>query len=70
MGVKAQQVLFHIAKPFDRLSYLVLSASRPEVEHLVDLEGFENESVTCTCESFILGGHRPCGHIKSVMIYR
>jgi len=60
--------LFHLIKPYTRLAYLVQSATRPEVEHLVDLEGFEEEKVVCTCEDFIYNRARPCAHIRSVAI--
>jgi len=63
-----QTSLFHFVRPYTRLTYLVQSATRPGVEHLVDLEGFEHEPVVCTCEAFIQGGARPCSHIESVAI--
>lgn len=65
-----QKALFLTVSPYSRKAYLVQSATRPEVYHLVDLEGFENEKVVCTCEAFILGGIKMCPHIKSVMIFK
>lgn len=64
-----QHSLFHPARPYGRGAYLVQSATRPEVEHMVDFEGYERESVVCTCEAFIQGGMRPCSHIASAALY-
>ncbi len=64
-----QPPLFHPVTPFDRGSYLVQSATRGEVEHLVDLEGDGINPIVCTCEAFILGGEKLCPHIKSVGLY-
>lgn len=63
-----QGQLFHTIEAYTRNAYLVLSATRPGVAHLVDLEGFGSEGVVCTCEAFIYGGQRPCPHIISVAI--
>lgn len=49
---------------YDRGSYLVASDEDPEVQHLVDFEGFEDDPVACSCEAFTLSGHRPCKHIR------
>ena len=61
-----KQGILHLVRPYTRLAYLVQSATRPDVEHLVDLEGFDTEPVVCTCEAFIKGHARPCIHIRSV----
>lgn len=63
-----QAKLFHYVSPYSRNAYLVDSATRKDVAHLVDLEGYEKEKVVCTCEAFILGGARPCTHITSVKL--
>lgn len=63
-----QSRLFLPVRPYTRLAYFVESATRPGIEHLVDLEGYDREEVVCTCESFIMGGMRPCLHIQSVAI--
>lgn len=54
-----------IAIPYGRLCFLVVSATRKDVHHLVDFEGSEDEKVVCTCEAFTLGKERPCKHIKN-----
>lgn len=64
-----QLTLFHPATLYGRAAYLVQSATRPEVQHLVDFEGHESEPVVCTCEAFIQGGMRPCPHISSALLY-
>lgn len=58
--------LFHAIASYTRNAYLVESATRDGIAHLVDLEGFEREKVVCTCEDFIYNGNRNCGHIISV----
>lgn len=63
-----QPPLFHRILPYTRLAYLVESSSRPDVMHLVDLEGFEREKVVCTCEDFLYNGNKHCAHITSVAI--
>lgn len=65
-----QKKLFLEVEPYNRNSYLVHSATRPEITHLVDLEGDGEDKVVCTCESFILGNVKSCEHIKSVMLYQ
>ena len=64
-----QKGLFHIVEIYTRNAYLVRSMTRPEVGHVVDLEGDGTEPVVCTCESFIMGHMRPCPHIISVGLY-
>lgn len=63
-----QKHLFLPIEPYTRNAYLVGSGTRPNIVHLVDLEGYEKEKVVCTCEAFIYGGARPCPHIESVRI--
>lgn len=63
-----QHPLFHLVSSYGRGAFLVQSASRPEVAHVVDFEGYERELVVCTCEAFIMGGQR-CGHIMSALLY-
>lgn len=53
---------------YSRLALLVGSATRRGISHLVDFEGHEGEPVVCTCESFIMGGMRPCRHMLAVTI--
>lgn len=50
-------------EPFDRGSFLVKSRSR-EGSHVVDIE-----TITCTCEAFILGKQKACFHMKMVLNY-
>lgn len=64
-----QKVLFHPVRKYDRLSYLVESASVPGVEYIVDLEGYGEDTAVCSCPAFIQGGKRLCSHIRSVAIY-
>lgn len=61
-----QQRLFHVIAPYTRHAYLVESASRPGISHLVDLEGFGIEKVVCTCEDFLCNKNKACAHIISV----
>ena len=68
MNTNKQLPLFHLVTPYTRLAYLVQSATRADVAHLVDLEGFDRQPVVCTCEDFIYNGNRHCGHIRSVAI--
>ncbi len=68
--MKKQRILFHYVQPYTRKAYLVHSATRPEIAHLVDLEGEGEDRIVCTCESFIMGGIKQCEHIKSVMLYQ
>lgn len=56
------------AAAYGRRSFLVPSATRRGIEHLVDFEGHEQEPVVCTCEAFILGTMRPCKHIAGATI--
>lgn len=51
--------------PYTRGAVLVTSASRRGA-HVVDFEGDGQDAIVCTCESFILGGVRPCRHIREV----
>lgn len=69
MAGMRQALLFHPVEPYTRNAYLVASGSRDEVVHLVDLEGYEQEPIVCTCEAFIYGGQRPCRHIISLNLY-
>ena len=63
-----QPRLFPIVIPYGRNTYLVVSDTRNDITHLVDLEGYGKERVICTCEAFIMGHQRPCKHIKSLII--
>ena len=53
---------------YSRSAILIRSATRNDVKHLIDFEGDGEEKVVCTCEAFILGGARPCKHIKNATI--
>lgn len=61
--------LFQIITPYTRNAFLVPSDTLEEVEYLVDLEGFEQEKEVCTCAAFIMGGQRPCKHIRNVRLF-
>lgn len=61
------QLLLPLVTPYSRLCFLVQSSKRKEVEHVVDLEGFDGEEVYCSCEAFTIGMVRPCKHIKNVI---
>ncbi len=45
---------------------MVMSESRSDVGHLVDLEGFDGSNIYCSCEAFFFGGRKPCKHIKLI----
>lgn len=62
-----KQKQFNFVSAFDRNSFLVQSGTRDQVTHLVDLEGFEDDAVACSCEDFNFNGARPCAHIEVVL---
>ena len=53
--------------PYTRKAWLVQSATRSDVGHLVDFEGFDGKPVYCSCEAFTIGKKQPCKHIKTIM---
>lgn len=47
----------------ERDSFLVSSESELDSFYLIDLAGDEQNRITCTCDSFVLGKNKQCKHI-------
>lgn len=56
----------HTVSLIGRLFFYVTSASRKDLVHVVDLEGFEKWPTICDCESFRYH-ERPCRHIVAAI---
>jgi hypothetical protein len=53
----------HTVTMYGRLMFLVSSASRSQVIHIVDIE----EHTVCSCEAFFYNATRPCRHIDACL---